>query len=154
MRRNALNGICHDILMSFISRNNDLSGYWGIGMLCLAASENNTQSVALDLLNNKASLISNEFDAMVNHYREMLFMLLGKRSIPASAISKVTLVTSFNQGNDERYHYFQSALGQPYICTIEMFDTLGRGHSITAGGHCKSHDPSKESRRAPDKRIE
>jgi len=150
MRRTALKGALHDIVTSFISRNNDLSGYWGIGKLCLAAKESGTSEIKLDLLNTNSSLNRIEFEAMVRHYREMLQGILVRKSIPASWIAKANIVISFNQENDKRYHFFQSALGEPYICRLELTDDHGKSYSITAGGHCRPHDPSKESRRNPD----
>lgn len=151
-RRNELKNIANGIVSSFNSRNNDVSGYWGIGKLCRAATENGTSFVMIDLLNTRISLNTNEFGAQINRYREMLQRLTSKGSIPASWITKAIIVTSFNQEFDKHYHFFRSALGQPYICTITITDDLGKEYVVTAGGNCLPHDPSREamSNRAND----
>jgi hypothetical protein len=45
-----LKGIAGGILGSFLSRNNDLDGYWGMGILRLLAQEHGVEMVYLDLL--------------------------------------------------------------------------------------------------------
>lgn len=52
----------------------------------------------------------------------------------------------FNQEFDKRYHYFRSALGQPYICTLTIIDDFGKEHAVSTGGNCLPHDPSREFR--------
>jgi hypothetical protein len=151
-RRNELKNVANGIVSSFNSRNNDVSGYWGIGKLCRAAKENGTSFVIIDLLNTRVSLNTNEFDAQIIHYRKMLQRLTSKRSIPASWITKAIIVTSFNQEFDKRHHYFRLALGRPYICTLTITDDLGKEYAVATGGNCLPHDPSREamSNRAND----
>jgi hypothetical protein len=144
-RRSELKNVANGIVNSFNSRNNDVSGYWGIGKLCRVAKENSTSFVVIDLLNTQVSLNTSEFSALINHYREMLQRLTSKRSIPASWITKAIIVTSFNQEFDKRHHSFRSALGRPYICTLTITDYLGKEYAVTTGGNCLPHDPSRET---------
>ena len=45
-------------LSSFISRNNDMWGYWGIGVLCRETLKNHVFDVQLDILQQTASFTS------------------------------------------------------------------------------------------------
>ena len=144
--RKDLNDIAYGVVQSFISRNNDLSGYWAIGKLYLAAKESGSSAVELDLMQMETSLSAREFRQTIQHYRTMLDRLLNKKMMTVQWVKKCIIVASFNQDLDKRYHYFQSPIGQPYICTITITDDLGREHSMMVGGFCRPHDPLKEIR--------
>jgi hypothetical protein len=53
---------------SFISRNNDVAGYWGIGKLCLLAQQHTTTIVRLDLVAGSIAPGSSEFAKLVSGY--------------------------------------------------------------------------------------
>lgn len=145
-RRKELKNVANGIVSSFNSRNNDVSGYWGIGKLCKASKENDTSSVTIDLMNKQISVDMDEFDALIKHYQEMLYRLVRKRAMPDSWITKAVIAVKFDQDFDGRYHYFRSALGHPYICTVTITDDLAKQHAVTTGGNCLPHDPSREFR--------
>jgi hypothetical protein len=50
-RRKALKNVCSGILGSFVSRNNDCEGYWGMGILYRFAKERGKSDLMIDLLN-------------------------------------------------------------------------------------------------------
>lgn len=70
-RRSELNGVASDIVRSFVSRNNDLRGYWALGMLCVYAKvpaptrngciapEKNGKSSLIGLILNQPCVITN-----------------------------------------------------------------------------------------------
>jgi hypothetical protein len=71
---------------SFISRNNDVAGYWGIGKLCLLAQQRRTTIVRLDLVAGSIAPESAEFAKLVSGYVAMLKTHLSARKIPESWI--------------------------------------------------------------------
>ncbi len=146
VRRRELLDVAGGILGSFNSRNNDVAGYWGIGKLYKSASDAGTPEVAIDLLQGKISLDTDEFRLLMSGYHEMLRRLLRNRSIPESWISIVRVEIRFDVECDERFHAFRSALGRPYICKLTITDDHAREHSVSKGGNCLPHDPRRESR--------
>jgi len=60
-QRNALKGIAYGLVSTFTSRNNDLNGYWSLGMLRLYAQQQRTDAVLIDLLSTNRDIPSNAF---------------------------------------------------------------------------------------------
>jgi len=82
-KRKELKNIASGLYGSFISRNNDVRGYWGVGKLCLAAQRHHTKVVHLDLLSQSNSLTSTEFDKLVVGYNDKLQKHLESRHLPS-----------------------------------------------------------------------
>jgi hypothetical protein len=69
--------VANGLAGSFISRNNDVGGYWGLGKLRLRFEQIN-----IDLLSKQLSPADGEFQDMVNRYAEWLKRQLDIRHIP------------------------------------------------------------------------
>ncbi|WP_375054950.1 hypothetical protein [Zobellella sp. DQSA1] len=50
MGRSDLKGITGEIVGSFISRNNEVDGYWALGLLCRLSRELNQTKITMDLV--------------------------------------------------------------------------------------------------------
>ncbi len=146
-RRRELKNIANGLLNSFNSRNNDIDGYWGIGVLCLFAKDNEISEVWFDLMNRESSGAPSPIGALTARYREMLDRLLERRGLPGTWVKSAELSICFDAPFEHKFHYFGSALGvKHYICTLEITDDLGHKHSARADGNCWPHNPKKESR--------
>ncbi|MGV3525495.1 MAG: hypothetical protein ACO1RX_14790 [Candidatus Sericytochromatia bacterium] len=55
VQRHALQAIAHNLLGAFLSRNNDLQGYWAVGKLFAFALEKQQPALVWDLLAEPAS---------------------------------------------------------------------------------------------------
>ena len=51
-RRKEIKGIIDGLISSFISRNNDLNGYWAMGKLCGFLIQSNSRVLTLELMKN------------------------------------------------------------------------------------------------------
>ena len=141
-----MKNIACGMLDSFNSRNNDLSGYWGIGVLCLHAQQMKSESLVLDLLHENVEPQSVSADSLAHPYQQKLAFALQKYSIPVSWVKSALLTICFNPAYEPKYHDFRSALGGCYTCTLEITDDLGRKRSAKNGGICWPHNPKKETR--------
>lgn len=145
-RRRELKSIASGILGSFNSRNNDLFGYWGIGILCLHAKKIQTDAFILDLLNQTVSPFNEQALISMHHYRKMFIAALEKQKISLSWLKTALLTVDFNPEYVEKFHRFRSALGGRYSCSLELIDDLGKKHCVKFGGICWPHDAKRESR--------
>ncbi|MGY8770964.1 MAG: hypothetical protein ACKVH8_21345 [Pirellulales bacterium] len=146
-RRKELKNIAGGIVGSFISRNNDIDGYWGLGILYRFANQRQVDMIQLDLLNLTITPASTKFYPIVRYWNAKLEYHIERRSIPRSWLQSVIVTTKFNQEYEEKYHAWRSALGDPCLCTCEIKVNDGRVYSVTVGTNCWPHDPEREMRR-------
>jgi hypothetical protein len=145
-RRRELKNIAYGIISSFNSRNNDLLGYWGIGVLCLSAQRLKADFFVLDILNKSATPLEVQAKTAAYKYNKILISALEKRQAPILWISSALLTLTFNPEYQEEFHSFGSALGSRYICSLEITDDFGKKHRAKSGGICWAHNAERESR--------
>jgi hypothetical protein len=78
-RRRELNGIAGNLLGSFVSRNNEVAGYWAIGKLCAIALQTANGEISIELLTKRLTPPSPECNPMLDRYAAHLVSSLEKR---------------------------------------------------------------------------
>ena len=132
-RRKELRGAAFGLLGSFVSRNNDVSGYWALGKLRKHAVTASVSTVCVDLLNLMITPPSDDFAAMAKHFQQMLGAQLKARHIPADWVRAAAVSVEF-------------APGDTFNCAVVIADDKGREHRATASGMSWVHDPARELR--------
>ena len=147
-RRKALKGIASGILGSFISRNNSVDGYWGIGKLCLFAKESQRSSITISLLGStdSDSYNSTVVAVIAGHYGDLVQTHLHRAGIVLSRVRNVEITVAFGASGILPTPPL-STWGSPFLCTVEITDDLGRVWSVSRSGRCAPHDPNKELKR-------
>jgi len=79
--RNELKGISAGIASSFISRNNDVDGYWAIGILYKIASESGDNKFTLNLLSGESSPNFKYSNRVSQPYHNYLINQLEKKNL-------------------------------------------------------------------------
>ncbi|WP_125253429.1 hypothetical protein [Pseudoalteromonas sp. J010] len=74
--------------------------------------------------------------------------ILKAHKLPDEWVKSISAKFSFNQEYQEKYHYWRSELGKPYLVQVEIETNLGYVNKATQGGNVQPHDPLKEQRRA------
>jgi hypothetical protein len=148
MPRRDLRGAAWGVLSSFVSRNNDVDGYWGIGELYAHALRNTVESVEIDLLSKRIVPHADEFTGMISHYAEMLLQQCQDKRIPIPWIGEAKIHVQFNISPQGRCCPPQSTRGDLFECLLEIKDSLGRGYAAHMVGWCAPHDPQQEMRSA------
>ncbi|MGC5026839.1 hypothetical protein ACLQ3K_18990 [Tsukamurella sp. DT100] len=129
-RRRELEDVCRGIATSFGSRNNDIAGWWGIGVLCREAGPS---GVDLDLRADTHA------DPLARKYGEQFVRQLSARRIPGEWVDSVALALRFTPDPvDGRFWQ--------YTVTVRIRDDRGRTWSAIDAGRCWAHDPSLERR--------
>lgn len=147
-RRRELKGITLNFTKLLNQRNNDFLGYWAVGQLCLIAQENDVDSIKLDLVNYKSNLNLPTLVSMCQVMRTNLNRMLDAHKIPEKWIQAISVEFRFNQEYEKEYHYWRSALGEPYLVQLKIETDLAYVHSAIQGGNVRPHDPKKEQRRS------
>jgi hypothetical protein len=141
-RRRALKGVAYGLVETFVSRNNDVSGYWGIGQLYREALERQVRSVTLDLLGPCSPFMGLVAQAVQAHYAERLeHMALNA----GASLSQARVVVEFGTFGSTPPHHV-SSYGDPLLCTVSLAGPNGRTYNAVHTGRCAPHDPAAESR--------
>lgn len=145
-RRRELGGISGGLVNSFVSRNNDVGGYWAIGKLCSHSLQTGERELSMDLLMKRISPPHVEFGPMLDEYRAWLLALLEKQRFSPQVIAAAELRLSFDPklGPDPMRYTITGYF--PFRCTVTLTDDLGRGHVGQLSGFVLPHDPRREVR--------
>jgi hypothetical protein len=139
-RRRELRGVAFGLLGSFVSRNNDLGGYWALGRLYKHAVETGAANVCADLLDLTITPPSGDFRAMAVHFQRMLGAQLSARRLPLDWVRAATICVEFGRAKS------LYAPGDVFGVVATITDDNGREHRATASGACWVHDPAREAR--------
>jgi hypothetical protein len=134
------------LLGSFVSRNNDVGGYWAIGKLYGQARAINIDLIAIDLMSSRMSPVLPEFDVMTNTFAESLSDRLIRRRIPRGALTSAKLALAFDGAVLFNKTPLRFMLGKPYRCNLELVDDLGRVYAATHLGSVRPHNALREAR--------
>jgi hypothetical protein len=141
---NIASGLCG----SFASRNNDLNGYWSIGILRSLADTYGRTSVSLDLPTSSMQPSSSEFAPVLTRYCRHLAKLADLSRVQVDEITTARITVDFAPLPWPRESYYRSNWGDQFILTV-IINADGRAAGIASHtGYCRPHDPARESRSA------
>lgn len=143
-RRSILKGIASGVVGSFVSRNNDLDGYWGIGMLCLYARNIRKTSVTINLCSNVEEQLI--ISTLAGNYCYMFKNITAKLKLNPHWVKKVEILIEFGTSNGNLIKAPYDTWGDPFQCTLSITDDLGHIWRASKIGRCVPHDPKRESR--------
>jgi hypothetical protein len=143
-RRRELKNIASGLLCSFISRNNDVGGYWGIGKLCLLAQDSATTGVELDLLSKTVLPESTEFSKLVQGYNTFLQRHLAARNIPDCWIASAIVELDFNPKEQPEKQVPIITWGKLFKLSVTILDDRSRKHTVSTYSYCAPHNSRKE----------
>lgn len=141
-RRREIRGVAFGLLGSFVSRNNDVGGYWALGRLYKHAVKTDVPYVRVDLFDLTITPPSDDFAAMAAHFQRMLGAQLSARNIPVDWVRAVTICVEFGRAKST------DRPGEVFNSVVVITDDKGRAHSASATGACWVHNPVRESRSA------
>lgn len=133
MKRREMNSLANSICAYLCSRNNDIAGYWGIGVLCAVSKRERKPKFSFKIYPGELLRIYSSEITDSKHVTDKL-MKFGLDSIEGR-------LSFFEDG---RYPHG----AEKYTCGIAIAVTQG-GRTGLSMSHveCWPHDPSRESRR-------
>ena len=121
-KRKLLHGIANSIAMSFISRNNDINGYWGIGVIYKNASELNTKRIELELISNTSKPDKLDSSFVIRNYKNFLQKQLEIHGFEDSKVIKATIELIFDCPLTEHETLMRKVFGEPVQCKVILID--------------------------------
>jgi len=145
-RRKELKGIANGLLSSFLSRNNDVDGYWAIGVFYQCAAKYGNNTFELDLLSGESKPYFQYSKRASEPYRKYLFDQMKKKGFEEFQAVKVLIKFEFDKSSGKRNIERKLTWGEPFVCEISLTDDLDRTWLIQQHSWCGQHNPNKETR--------
>lgn len=145
-RRSELKGLANSLNGTFISRNNDVDGYWALGLLKRFALERGFTSVGFSLPLQQPDTHFSLVNYIAQRYTGILADLLRKHHLPDALVSNVSITVDFFAIVDDSQLSTYPASGTPFKCQCQITDDNGRLYSAISYGRCKPHSAVRELR--------
>jgi hypothetical protein len=129
---------------SFVSRNNDVDGYWALGLLRAQAGSMGASDLRLNLLRGTVSPHCEAGVRVARTYQHVLLHQLAVRRMAPERIAEATVVLSFRC--EDRGMSSYTTYGEPFQCAVSLEDDRGRMHNRNIVARCAVHDPKTEIR--------
>ncbi len=145
-RRKELRGVASGIASSFISRNNDVDGYWAMGIFYQMASVKGDNKFILNLVTGESSPKFKYSKRVALPYHEYFLNQLVKKGIEEHQVADAIVEIEFNVVPTKRHTMSKWTWGDPFMCRVTITDDLSKKHVYKEYGWCGQHDPTKERR--------
>lgn len=134
-RRVELQGIVHDVLAAFVSRNNDMNGYWALGQLRNWIEREGASALDIPLAGEDISKINPEISTVSQRFAATLQALMKSHNLPFEWVQDAHLTVEL-------------ATIDRLNCSLRVVSDLGRGFEASCILLVLRHDPRRELRRA------
>lgn len=142
MAKSNFQNIVNGLLGTFVSRNNDIDGYWGLGILRSTVEARGGQQVEINLLS--ADSQNGPIELSKKKYRSWLEKSLTKQGLAISSLSVAQIKVRFATSFEEFPEVIKDTRGLPYECTVEIGRGAEKLYAARKVGVCATHDPSKD----------
>jgi len=141
----ALKGIANGLVETFVSRNNDVSGYWGIGQIQRELEGHPDAVVELDLLHGKATPDGPIARELVACYSTYLSESLARDGFNPSAVTTAKVLVEFGSAEGARTADYGSTWSA-FSCKAVLESRSGKVFSAVRAGSSRPHDSKRELR--------
>lgn len=141
-----IKNLAYGLLGTFVSRNNDIGGYWSLGVLRLYAEHNGLEKVIIDLLHPTLELAYKSPVVQAEEtYGRWLRNRLTEKQLDVRLIAEAKVHVRFST-----FREFPNAIrdtrGEPYHCTVTISRRDRKPYVVSKVGVCAPHDPKKDRR--------
>lgn len=143
-RRAQLLEIASGLLGSFVSRNNDVGGYWALGVLYRQAQEQGRMQVEIPIWPLNDSLNDALIESLAEKYGQIFLSLMARQQIPLSWLRSATLSVEFESPNANPRYRQSHAAERPFVCRLSLTSDLDRKHQLALSGWCWPHSEQRE----------
>lgn len=130
-RRSALQGVCNDLLDSFISRNNDLNGYWALGKFQAFLTKRSREKLCFLLVGENSQ--KSVFPQTLTYYQFALDRHLRQHGIQAAWVNHAIICVNGKSATD-------------LTCSMVVTTDVGRIFGSQRDVFVRPHDPFLELR--------
>lgn len=144
-RPNKLKSVAAGVLGSFVSRNNDVGGYWALGQLRAQCLSQHVSQIRFDLLAGTASLDDGIAQRVAVAYRQFVLRQLQCNALDVERLRGSVVVLDFAPNEPVTVKGYAS-YGDPFSCVVQLENDRGRVYAREYVGRCVPHDPTRELR--------
>ena len=138
--------IARGVLTSFASRNNDICGYWGIGVLARLVQDERRVFFELQLQPAGFGQSSPVLSAVATRYSALLVRNLAKAHVPSTWLTAAKLSFSYPAIGVAPQFARTALIEQPYECLLEIADERKHTKHFVWSGWCWPQGAGPESR--------
>jgi hypothetical protein len=143
-RRKEFKTVADGLISSFVSRNNDVYGYWGIGKLYSHMLSSGSMKLTIDLIDRIMEPNNEEFAILISEYSERLRSQIKSRGINDKFLKNAVL-TLVGYPNEPSPYLGKMAPNRVH-CKLLITDDLAKDHSSEANSWCREHNPDNDSK--------
>lgn len=140
-----LKNIANGVLSSFISRNNDVNGYWGIGKIYSLMIKSKASIVEIDLINKTILPYEEQFLFRISSYSDYLSKRLRIKNIEFDYLKKSKII--LKAFPNEKHKYLEKKNLTRMNCTISFIDVDDKAYILERNVWCRKHNPKVEMKR-------
>lgn len=133
-RRIELRGISHDLLETFISRYNDLNGYWALGQYQAYLMNTHSSELRFNLVGMEPENMSHPFAAAVIYYRCAVLQMMSTKNMPKAWLAEGCITV-------------KPMSSRKVSCAVSLKADLGQAFIVMHEVEVWVHDPLRELRR-------
>ncbi|OEZ99921.1 hypothetical protein [Duganella sp. HH101] len=126
---------------SFVSRNNDVGGYWAPGLLYRDAAAG--LAVQLRLTDRTAAPATPAAMLVMRNYAEFLRRALRKHGVDWEELALATVDVRFNAPHTGP----RLACGEPFTCTVSLASKADSAVSASATSYCQRYEAGRYTAR-------
>lgn len=138
-RRRELKSIASGLASFCVSRNNDIFGYWGVGVICRLALAQGVTVISIDL-----GTTQDDGPELAAFRAGFLARFQAARHGLSSFVQGFSVEYQFvpNSWSEVHGQYFK------VMCSVHITDDLSKRYSASAETYCYPHDPRSEIKSA------
>ena len=146
-KRKVIENYAEGFISSFISRYNDIDGYWGMGKLYNHARQNQTSVITINLLAKVMIPAGTKFETSMNSWSEAIKYRFGEPRFSKNWLANAIIMVEFRKYSpDKKQNHRIGRDTDPAICNLNIEDILGNSYHASRTFACRPHDPLSELR--------
>lgn len=146
-KRRSMTGMAAGLAGKFVSRNNDVDGYWALGLLYRAVAKKGASEISIDLVSRTSIPDTKYSRRMAEPLASWLFDQLHKQGYVREQLVDARIDLHFCVEPTPVQIRTRQTWGDPFACRIVLTDDKGRQWSYARRGWCGKHDSANEWRR-------
>jgi hypothetical protein len=148
--RRVLNAVAYGVTDSFMSRNNDVGGYWAIGQVLSHALATRNPCYTIDLMSRTSEppLTGSPLTVVPNRASELFWTNIERQKVPPTVVRRATLTLECDFTRRRNSPLRAELLEHPVRCRVEIQDDRGKSYGRATEVWCFPHDPALEVKSA------
>jgi hypothetical protein len=143
-KRKELKGVAAALAGRFISRNNDVDGYWALGILYIVATKDKSNRLSLNILEGESSPTFWHSKRLCLPLHDLLLHQLFIRGFEEFQVISAIVEIKFDVSPTAKEIMFKHTWGEAFSCQVIITDDLNIQRTFTERGWCGKHDTKKE----------